>query len=293
MATNNLDEVYLENSLSGFETILCDVSAFSKTIAEEQATYGDTLTVPYMTHTSASQAFSYSTGYQSDQTSIVGKDVVLNQLLYRVGNVPDNAASKLSGTNLEEMFRGMGEALARDVISQSFVQVLSESNFPTSASITQTNLTSSIGLSNLVFQVDTLNWTTNRSLIVAPSAFQYVLQNPDVNKSYAFGSSDPVQKGVINNVFGFSVNKYSGVFPVVAQPAKGIACDSSAILLGFGIHTPGEASRGLVRTTQGKSKGVLLQMRTFYNSSLATTQYVLEACFGVGVGNSTGLVWLK
>jgi hypothetical protein len=291
--TNNLDLKYIGFALKGFESILCDISAFSTTVAEPKATFGDTLTVPYMTHTSASNAFSYSTGYLSDQTSIVGKDVVLNNLLYRVANVADNAYGKLDANSLEQLFGGMGEALARDVISASFSSVLTEAHFPTSASITQTNLTSSIGLSNLVYQADTLNWTDKRSLILSPSAFQYVLQNADVNKSYAFGSSEPVQEGKIQNVYGFSTHKYNGLFPVVAQPAKGIACDTSAILFGFGIHKPADTSKGLVQLTTGASKGVVLSLKTFYNTSLATTQFVLESCFGVGVGVSTGLVWLK
>lgn len=291
--TTNLDLKYIEFALSGFESILCDISAFSTTVADQSATYRDTLTVPYMTHTSASNAFSYSTGYQSDQTSVVGKDIQLNQMLYRVCNISDSAHGKLSSDSLEATFGGMGQALARDVISASFASVLTEANFPTSASITQTNLTSSLGLSNLVFQADGLKWTDKRSLIVAPSAFQYILQNGDVNKSYAYGSSDPVQQGKINNVYGFSVNKYGGAFPNLDQPAKGIACDTSAILFGFGVHTPASTSSGLVKTIQGSNKGVLLQLRVFYNTQLATTQYVLESCFGVGVGNSTGLVWLK
>jgi hypothetical protein len=244
--TNNLDLKYITFALNGFESILCDISAFSTTIADSKATYGDTLTVPYMTHTSASNTFAYSTGYQSDQTSIVGKDVTLDHLLYRVANVADNAYSKLDADSLEAMFAGMGEALARDVISASFSAVLTEANFPTSASIVQSNLTSSVGLSDLVLQADTANWTDKRSLIVSPSAFQYVLQNPDVNKSYAYGSSDPVQTGKVNNIYGFSANKYNGVFPSVAQPAKGIACDTSAILFGFGLHAPASTSAPLV-----------------------------------------------
>jgi hypothetical protein len=206
MATNNLSTTFINSALDGFESILSPINAFAFTLQENNANYNDIVKCPVMYHSSASVAFSYANGYSQDITDVKTKDVTLNQLLYRMSKIEDSAASKLTNAQITQMAQGMGVALARDVISQSFCTVLNESNYPTSASITQTNLTSSIGLSDLVFQADTANWTSNRSMILSPSSFQYLLQNPDVNKSYAFGSSDPIQKGYIQNVYGFSTS---------------------------------------------------------------------------------------
>jgi hypothetical protein len=81
--------------------------------------------------------------------------------------------------------------------------------------------------------------------------------------------------------------------PNLATPAKGIVCDNSSILLGFGVHTPSEAGKGLVNVTQAENRGVILTLKTFYSPDYATTRYVCEAVFGTTVGNQTGLVWLK
>jgi hypothetical protein len=293
--TSNFDQIYLNLALNGFESILTNIQAFSTRCADGNANFNDVVKVPYATHTSASQAFSYSTGYNSDSTSIVGKDVTLNNLLYRVINIEDNVAGKIDGTNLLKIFGGVGQALARDVISSSFQQVLTEANFPVSSSAPlENNLTSSIGWSNMAYQADTLKWTPNGSAILAPSAYQYTLQNGDINKAYSYGSPEAIQSGSISNAYGFSVHKIDGgLFPILDQPAKGIIADNSAILFGFGVHTPSQQAQGLVNVTQAENNGILIQLRSYYDTKYAVTRYVFESVFGTAVGNANGLVWLK
>lgn len=286
-----LDQVFLSDAMEGFSTLLTSINAFSWAAKNENATLGDTITVPYLSNKSGSAAFSYATGYTGNYNSIEGKDVTLSTLLYQPTDIDDASMSKLTAESLSRLANTMGQALARDVISASLAATITDANFATSASISANELTSSIGLSTLVQQADTLNWTSNRSMILAPLAWSYLLRNPDVNQAFAYGNGDPIQKGTVSNVYGFTPSKYTGTMP--KADLKGIVCDPSAIIVGLGVHAPSKDSAGLVSVEQASANCLVLQSKRWYSPDYARTRFVIECLFGCTIGNRTGLVQLK
>lgn len=292
MSVSNLDRVFLEGAMTGFSTILMPISAFSWATSNSSATIGDSIRVPHITNASGSSVFSYATGYTGDGNQVTGKDVVLGTCLYQKTDVDDSAMSKLSPEALTRLGEQMGKALARDVISASLACVVSDANFPVSASITNNQLTSSIGIAELVQQADDLNWTSNRSMILNSESWNYLLRNTDIGQAFSYGSAEPIQGGKVPSVMGFVPSKYTGVMP--KADLKGIVCDPSAVIVGMGVHIPSVESKNIVATQVIESpEGLILLQKRWYDPDKATTRMTIECLFGCEVGNSTGLVQLK
>ena len=272
--------------------MLAPLSAFSYAVKQDGATKGDVLKVPFVQSVSASAAFDYNTGYSGDHQLITAKDVTLNQHLYQTFNLTDADMARLGEKTVENFGLQAGQRLANDVISASLAIVVNNANFATTASVPATSLSASSALVTLNTQCDNANWDMQRNLILGPEAYSYLLSNTALNTAYSYGSSDPIQKGVFQNVYGFTPYKVTVSMP---NGNKGLVLNPNAILIGMAPHTPATTAKNLVDAqsiTDDKS-GLTIGMRNWYDPDKATTRYTLECLFGASVGNPSALFHLK
>ncbi len=284
--------VLIHEAMASFGNIIAPISAFSSATDYDALNVGDTVRVPFSTPNSASNNFTYASGYGTGLNTNLGvRSVTLNNIAYQRFVINDADHSKLSSTSIQTIVRQAGERLAGDVISASFASVISDVNFPTSASCTSGQLTSSNALADLVTQADNALWTTdNRNLILSPSGFNSLIKNTSLNQAFSFGGAQVVQNAAPTNVYGFNVYKSTVAMP---NNCKGLVLNPNAVLFGTGQHKPSDISKPNVNFAVSTAKGVTITMKSWYDPVYAQTVYILECLFGAAVGNNIALYQMK
>jgi len=289
MISSQFNTTFIKEAMGAFTAILLPITALSFATSEQAASPGDVIKVPYATNMSSSGVFDYTNGYQGDSNSIGVKSVTLDNLVYQKFSLTDTDAAKLSSEAVTTLARQAGERLANDVISQSIATTVTNTNFPTSASVTYGQLTSSLGFVELVTQADNAKWTQdNRNLILTPDAWGSLLKNSDIAQAFSYGGSQVIQNALPEKVYGFNTFKTTVDLP---NGCKGLVLNPNSILTAFGVHKPSDQGKRYVETQTATDKqGITISMRTWYDPDLATTKYVLECLFGNEVGNSSKLL---
>jgi hypothetical protein len=205
--------------------------------------------------------------------------------------INDCDSAKLDDSAISTFAKQSGEFLGRDVMSASLASVLNDTNFPTSASCTSNQLTSSVAISNLVTQMDNANFPADeRNLILTPNAFNYLLNNSALNQAFSYGGSQVIQTGSPTQVMGLNVFK---TVATMGNNCKAIVLNRNAILFGSGQHKPSSNSNGLVQFVASTVDGVTVTLKTFYDSYNSKTVYILECLSGVSLGNGAALFQMK
>jgi len=284
--------VVMQEAMKSFSNIIAPITAMSYATDNSALNVGDTVKVPYASPNSASNAFSYASGYGSTNSTQLGvRPVVLSNLLFQRFVINDADASKLDSNSILTFAKQAGEKLAGDVISASIASVVTNANYPTSASCTSGQLTSSIALADLVTQADEELWTTdNRNIILGTSAWNSLIKNTALNQAFSYGGNQVVQNALPTNVYGFNVYKTTVNLP---NNAKALVLNPTSILFATGQHKPSEVSKPTVNFFSSQEKGITLTMRNWYDQNAAQTVYVLECLFGTATGNTNGLFQMK
>jgi hypothetical protein len=284
--------VFISEALAAFTNTLAPITALTTVTSQEGNTVGDSILVPYCANLSASVPFSYATGYNTQTSAITAKNVVLNTLNYQTWNITDADASKISTQALAKLAGQCGARLANDVLSQSLSAVVTDANYPVSASCTYSQLTSSAAFATLTMQADNDKWPeTDRNLIVSPEAFNAIISNTNVATAYAYGGADVVQDGKPKKIFGWNIYKTNMSLP---NNCKALAVNPNAILWATGIHKVNPIANGLVEAgTMTSDNGIAMGSRCWYSPTLATATFVVECLNGVSVGNIAGLYQMK
>lgn len=294
MGVTNLARLFVEGAVEGFVDFVVPVTAFSTAINVVGADIGDTVRVPFVNNASASSAFSYATGYVANGNGVTGKDITLNTLLYQEFNLTDTEMSELSTDALIRLGRQAGARLGVDVMSASLAAVISDANFPTSASYSSVAFSGSAALADLDKLANDKKWPSqDRSIIAGTSLWQQLMSNPGITAAYAYGGSEAVRLGQIPSIFGFKPYKTTSTLP---NGDKGIAMAPQGILLGMAWHkAPSEANTVLIDSFQATDTrtGLVLGYRSWYDPKFATTMKVIDCLIGVALGDPNGLIQIK
>ncbi|MEI9864024.1 MAG: hypothetical protein WDN00_05625 [Limisphaerales bacterium] len=291
MANALYSQVLLAIAVESFTGQIAPITAMSRATSHDALTFQDVVKVPYALPNSASKAFDYSTPYSSTTTLGV-LPVTLNNLSYQSFTINDCDSDKLDGAAIATFAKQCGSKLAVDVVSASLASVITDANYPLSASITSNQLTSSAGISNLVTQADNSNWgVDNRNLILGAVGWNSLINNPSLNQAFSYGGSEVIKNGAPTNVLGF--NTYKSVGFTFPNSCKGLVLNPNAVLFATGLHKPSNESNGLVQFFSETVDGITVSMKTWYDAANAKTVYVFECLSGAAVGVSGGLFQLK
>jgi hypothetical protein len=288
---SNFNTVFLEKAMGAFTAILLPITALSYTATSEAYSPGDVVKVPYCQNASGSATFSYETGYNTNGNIINVKNVTLDNLVYQKFALTDTDSAKLNVDAISKLAVQAGERLASDVIATSLSSVVTNANFPTSASCVHTALTSSNSISDLVLQADNAKWPVdNRNLILNPTAWNYLIKNTALNSAFSYGGSQVIQDGLPAKVQGFNCYKTTATLP---NSCKGLVLNPNGILTAFGVHKASENAKMVTTSVATDKNGLTIGLRTWYNPDLATSYYTLECLFGNAAGNGDGVFQMK
>jgi hypothetical protein len=290
---DNLNKYLTIGAMEGFLELIAPITAFSYVVKPGASAVNDVVRVPYATNNSASLAFSYSTGYATEGNSIVGKSVTLSNLLYQKINLSDSDLSVLNPESITRIGRQAGARLASDVISASFAATITAANFPSSGSADAAQYSGSAAIAALDKAVNDLKWPEGERFIIAGTTlWQAFMQNSTIVNASIFGSTGPVQNGVLSNVLGFTPYKVTTTLPNLD---KGFAVNPNAILFANGYHAPQDSGPAYTAVDQmvDEKSGITIGFRQYYDASKATNVRVFDCMFGTAVGNSNALYHIK
>jgi hypothetical protein len=296
MATvSNLNQYLTEGAIQGFTSLIMPVTSFGYVVKPGLCALNDTVRVPFAQNTSASYDFAYGTGYASDGNTVTGKTITMGSIKYQKITLTDSDLVLLNQQALTNIGFQAGQALASDVISASLASVVTQANFPNSGSNSSvSNFTSSLNaVAALVKTVSDYKWPVGqRSLICGTQLYANLLANSGITVAQNFGSTGPVQQGMLSTVLGFTPYLTSLTLP---NSDAGFAVNPNAILFGNAYHAPqdfGSQYSAVNQLTDDKT-GLTIGFRQYYDPSKATNVRVFDCLFGAGVGDSTALYHIK
>jgi hypothetical protein len=294
MATvSNLNKYLTQGAIEGFSELIAPLTAFSYVVKPGASALNDVVRVPFAQNTSASNAFSYATGYAADGNTVTGKSVTLDNLMYQRISMTDSELSLLNPESIIRVGRQAGNRLASDFISASFASCLTQANFGNSGSLVAGNYTSSVALAALDKAANDLKWPDGeRTLIAGTTLWQALMNNSSVVSAQNFGSAGPIQQGKLNSVLGFVPYKVTIALP---NSATGFACNPNGLLIANAYHAPTDGGTQYIDASQivDEKTGLTIGFRQFYDPTLATSYRVFDVLGGCGVGNSNAVYWIK
>lgn len=293
MSVSNLNRYLTMGAIEGFAQYVAPLSAFSFVVKPGASALNDVVRVPFAQNVSASSVFNYTTGYNVEGNTIVGKSVTMDKLLFQKITLTDSDLSVLNEDALSRVGHQAGMQLAADFMSASFASVITEANFPTSGSNTSANYSSSAALVALDKLANDLKWPDGeRSIIATSGLWANFLGNTNFNLAYALGDSSVVKQAKIQEIFGFSPYKVSQVLP---NGDTGFAVNPNAILIANGYHSPEAAGTQYVDAQQLvlEGTGLTIGFRQFYVPLLASSFRVFDVLGGAALGNPNALIHIK
>lgn len=292
MNANDLNQYLTQGAQEGFSEIVAPLTAFSYVVKPGACALNDTVRVPFAQNVSASGDFTYETGYATSGNSVTGKSVTLSTLKYQKIALSDSDLVLLNPESIVRLGRQAGNRLAADFIGAVFTNTLTQANFAASGSATYDQFSSSAAVASLDKAVNDAKWPVGeRSLICGTSLWQSLMNNPSVINAQNYGSSEPVQMGRLKSLLGFAPYVTTVTIP---NSAKGFAVNPSAVLVGNAYHAPQDAGSQYIAANQiVLENGLTIGFRQFYVPEKGTSVRVFDVLGGSGVGNSTGLYWIK
>jgi hypothetical protein len=293
MATANINETLIQGAMEGFKQFIAPITSFSYVVKPGGAALNDTVIVPFASANSGSNAFAYSTGYATEDSSVVGKSCTMGTLLYKKINLTDSDLAKLNPEVLTRLGRQQGARLAADFVSASFASCATATNFPYSSSAVATNLTASAGLAALDKVANDYKWPDGeRYLICSTTAWQSLMTNTTVVAANSFGSAEPIQQGKLSSVLGFVPFKVNFTLP---NSATAIAVNPNAMVVGNAYHAPVDAGANYISAQEiiDEDTGLTIGFRQYYDPAKATSVRVFDILGGCGAADATALSWIK
>lgn len=293
MAVSSLSKYLTQGAIEGFAIACAPLSAFSYVVKPGPASVNDVVRVPYSAVSAGSSVFSYSTGYATDNATIVGKPVTLNQHLYGRVGLTDSDLGQLNEQALVGVGRTIGARLGVDFVSASFAATLTEANYGNSGSYNAAAYSSSAALVALDKAANDYSWPEQqRSLLANTTLWSHLLNNSMINNAANFGTGTPIQQGKMNTVIGFTPYKVGFSLP---NSANGIAVSPNAICLANAYHAPQDSGTAYIEASQvvDEQTGLTLGYREYYDPKLATKVRAFDVLGGAAVGNANALYWVK
>jgi hypothetical protein len=292
MPITDLQQIFFHEAVESFSNMLAPIAACSYAVADNGCGKGDIVRVPYCTSNSASAEFTYLTGYTAESVQVTGKDITLNHIKYQKLDISDSDMCRLSTNSLMVIAKQAGEALANDVLQQIWADTITDANFPTSASISSSQLTVSSNIVALDKQCNDAKWPSQRSLILGTESKQHLLNNTGISNAYAFGNANPVQAAAIPSIYGFTPYVTNTTLP---NSCKGLVVSPAGVLVAFGFHQPKSVeSKGLITLQEGfASNGIRIGLRQWYDGNFAVQRMVIECLFGAAKGESGAVFQMK
>jgi hypothetical protein len=287
-AVTNLTQYFLQGAIEAFANRLAPISAIAYAVNQDGAVMDDIIKIPYINCVTSSNDFSYTTGYNTSGDTIVGKNVTLSNLKYKMVALDDKMYVQTGPEVLTKLGSGMGAMLAYDVLSTVLLCVTA-SNYAGSGSASGTTFNTQSNIVALATTANTDKWPDTRALIVNPAVYGAIMNSTTLNSYSTFQSV--VTENKVPRVSGFNLFLTNAI-PTNSEGLSAFALTPSSILLGMAYHAPNNGVRYVSsQMVKDNVTGLVLGMRSLDSQILTTMSHVVDCLFSPGtVGNSAGLI---
>lgn len=296
MATvTNLTQYFLQGAVEKFSDILAPLEAIAYAVNQEGAAKDDVVRVPWIDgQTSGSSAFSYATGYATSGGNIIGKPVTMDTIKYCLFNTNDQEAMVSTPEAVTRLGNKLGNRLAADVLADLMSNVTA-TNFPSQSNYSGSQFNTVAAATNLGAIADGLNWSSDRYLLVNPTLKAYIMNNTTTLLANTFGSTDPVQRGVINNYYGFKVYMVSNLPANGSEVVQGFAtAGAQGIGCAMAYHKPQDGiPYNAVEQVTDQVTGLTLGYREWGAPATTLVNRVLDVLYGDAVLDPYAVIRIK
>lgn len=294
MALTNLQVTEIMNSaLIAFRVNLIAIRLFSIAMRKsgDPLQKGDTMKVPYYPlEGSASKDFNGTYDFTGAGANASGLDVVVNKRKYQplITTSVERERYHYDPKKLGEM---KGAKLAQDVVVD-ILSLVTAANYGAAGLDVDAATFDSDDVVDLRTVCGQANWPQMQRGLVLDSAYEGgLLKDGAIKGADAYGSSDPIQEGLLRRLLGFDL-AVAEIVPANGENLKGFACYPSAALVGFAPVTPDPAVREKLtayEVAQDPETGLLLEYRLWGDPDSDSRKEVIEANYGFLKGESTAL----
>lgn len=304
-------QVILQDMLEAYAIQLINLNVFSTVYANVPLEGTDKVEVPYFPlQTNASTSFVKGTGYTTMQ------DWTQNSREISVGG---DGASATSGTNAAantardrkflginftsydfarqpymnavKLFQQAANKLAVDIFTDIVSRVVTKASFSNSVKGVASASFSADDVADLRETATGLYWPqAGRNLVLNHTYYTPLLKDPSFKQYLAYGSSDPIQLGRIQNAYGFeNIVEVAGLtaYSPAGENLVGWINHKSAVLVATANIMPAPAVRMLLEqfnvVTDPKT-GISFAHRRFADATKDQVNEFIESSYGAGKG---------
>lgn len=283
------DDIISQSALNAFVAALTPLNVFSTSYSKDAAEKGDRVSVPRALTADAAGDFDSAAGYSMQDADSDAVEVVLDKHKFVSWSLTDTEVSKSSALNLELFGMQKGFQLAKAVLVDIW-SIITAANYSTAAF---TGAASTFDADDVVdigkVCDDAAMPETPRGLVLSSAYWAALLKDNAIQSTDAFGSSDPVQKGKIASIGGFTPYK-SILIPANAENLVGFAAHPAAMAVAVRYLAPQEGHKySTAKPLTDPESGLTIGIRDWYDENAGARKRVLECVFGKVTGVAAGL----
>ena len=293
--TNTDPEIIVNECFPAFRAGLAPVNAFSTDFAAEAAAKGASIQVPVITAKSANTSF--ASDYESGDTTIVGKQVLLNTHVFssthmtdvEAGKTPVNAFMAAAKEDAYAVGLSAFQTVIGLIVAGTFGDVANTSK----KVVTAANFDAD-DVADLVTMLGKRNALGDKSLITDLDYYGALLKDNAIQNASAMGSSVPIREGAVTRLLGCNVYE-SNAFPTALtnENTGAIVVVPSAIAVASRPVVPQEGAAGAgleFSTATDPETGLTLGYRRWYNTKTGIRWHAFEILLGAVAVQTAGAV---
>ena len=285
-------DITVSTAIDVLGTMLAPLGAFSKNFANEYAGRGTSVKVPIVKSSASARDYT-STGNNAGYE--VGADSDVDTVSIAVSEVikpfylSDNELYK-SPVNLQNYIQANANAFGKFLLEKVKTAVEGSGTATATKSATTFDLNT---VKSLVKALDdTGTSVTDRHLVLSSNAHNNLL--PSTQDTYGL-SQGVMQSGQLGSIYGMNVHQTSVLEQGgTAGKATGFACASDGLVLVNRLpETQGRETLQAYESFTIPGLGLNVGYREHFNASTGVLHGCFTTLFGVAVGNSDAIAWVK
>jgi hypothetical protein len=269
----------LETLLVEFPMLSQIATDFSNEVERFNQTVMSTVVVP-----GTASDYHTTNGYVADNRTNIDVPVVINKHKHHTYAVNDQERTANS-RNLIELYAKTGaHALGKQMVDDLCAIILA-ANFSETYDSTPDNFDRD-DVCEIDEDMADLNIPADGRFMVLKPAYYKGLKLDTTIVANAGSASDAVKSGVLPNVDGFSVSRYSGL-PANGENLAGFAGTRDALVIATRLpELPSTQVPGKISVVTEPNTGLSIQLREWYDMTLGKEFRTMTLMYGVAVGLS-------
>jgi hypothetical protein len=272
--------------MNAFRAAIAPFNAFARDFSAEAVQRGDKIKV--FTVPAQDAATDFAGTYTVQDADAEGKDITINKHKFVSWGLTDTEIATMPQLQVESFFTAKGYQLAKAVLQDVF-SVVTLANYGAAAFTGVASGFDSDDVIDIKNACDLVSMpATLRSLVLGDSYVNALLKDSSIKGADSFGNPDPIQRGSIGMLSGFSVVP-SSLIPANGQNLVGMAVYPDALLVAMRYLAPQDEGQLLGAEPVTEEGGITLGYRRWYEPSTAKLISVMECNYGYAVGNAASL----